>query len=163
MRLTWPRLLLLAGLAGLIIFPAIGDKFYIQLVAKIMLMAIFAMSLDLLAGFTGLVSLGHAAFFGLGAYTLWLLTPSYAAASLWLTLPAAILVAAVAAFIIGFLVLRSSGVYFIMVTLAFTQMFFYYATGAKWLGGSDGAYINVRPSSAFFGWPLVNLANYVDF
>jgi len=163
MRLTWSRLLLLAGLAGLVFFPAIGDKFYIQLVAKIMLMAIFAMSLDLLAGFTGLVSLGHAAFFGLGAYTLWLLTPSYAAASLWLTLPAAILVAAVAALIIGFLVLRSSGVYFIMVTLAFTQMFFYYVTGAKWLGGSDGAYIYVRPSAALFGWMPVNLADYHDF
>jgi branched-chain amino acid transport system permease protein len=157
------RILLLAGLVVLVLFPTIGDKYDLQLLSKIMLMAVFAMSLDLLVGFTGLVSLGHAAFFGLGGYALWLLSPQYAAASLWLTLGAAVILAASAALLIGFLVLRSSGVYFIMVTLAFTQMFFYYVTGAKWLGGSDGAYIYVRPSTTFFGWTPVNLANYVDF
>jgi len=158
-----PRLLLLAGIVALVLFPVIGDKYDLQLLSKVMLMAVFAMSLDLLVGFTGLVSLGHAAFFGLGGYALWLLSPQYAAASLWLSLAAAVAIAALAALLIGFLVLRSSGVYFIMVTLAFAQMFFYYANGAKWLGGSDGAYINVRPSAAFFGWTPVNLAHHVDF
>jgi branched-chain amino acid transport system permease protein len=158
-----PRLLLLAALVALVLFPAIGDKYYLQLLAKVMLMAVFAMSLDLLVGFTGLVSLGHAAFFGLGGYALWLLSPQYAAGSLWLTAAGAVAIAALAALLIGFLVLRSSGVYFIMVTLAFTQMFFYYATGAKWLGGSDGAYIYVRPSMTLFGWTPVNLANHIDF
>ena len=113
-----------------------------------MIMAIFAMSLDLLVGFAGMVSLGHAAFFGVGAYALYLLSPEYGAASLFVSLPAAVAAAAIVALIIGLLVLRSSGVYFIMVTLAFGEMFFYYATGARWLGGSDGAYIYQRPTAA---------------
>lgn len=163
MTLRASRILLPASVVVLALFPLMGDKYDLQLLSKVMLMAVFAMSLDLLVGFTGLVSLGHAAFFGLGGYVLWLLSPQYAAASLWLSLAAAVAVAALAALLIGLLVLRSSGVYFIMVTLAFTQMFFYYTTGAKWLGGSDGAYISVRPNTALFGWTPVNLANYVDF
>jgi branched-chain amino acid transport system permease protein len=121
------------------------------------------MSLDLLAGFTGLVSLGHAAFFGLGAYTLWALSPDYAAASLWLSLPAAAGVAALGALVIGLLVLRSSGVYFIMVTLAFTQMFFYYVTGAKSLGGSDGAYVYVKPDASLLGVSPFDLGKPLHF
>ncbi len=109
------------------------------------------------------VSLGHAAFFGVGAYTLMLLSPQYAAASLWLSLPAALAAAAAAAFAIGLLVLRSSGVYFIMATLAFTQMFFYYVTGAKALGGSDGAYIYVKPDAAIFGVTPFRLADPSQF
>ena len=161
-RATLPMLLALALLA-LLLFPVIGDKFYLQLLSKIMLMAIFAMSLDLLVGFTGLVSLGHAAFFGLGAYALWFMSPKYAAASLYLSLPFAIGVTALAALIIGLLVLRSSGVYFIMVTLAFAQMFYYYALGAKWMGGSDGAYIYVRPDTSLAGWAPADLGNHVHF
>ena len=79
------RILLAASIVALALFPLVGDKYDLQLLAKIMLMAVFAMSLDLLVGFTGLVSLGHAAFFGLGGYALWLLSPQYSAASLWLT------------------------------------------------------------------------------
>lgn len=156
---------ILLGLALLLLlaFPLIGDKFYLQLLSKIMLMAIFAMSLDLLVGFTGLVSLGHAAFFGLGAYALWFLSPKYAAADLYLSLPAALGVTALAALVVGLLVLRSSGVYFIMVTLAFAQMFYYYALGAKWMGGSDGAYVYVRPDASLAGWAPFDLGNYVHF
>jgi len=153
----------LVALILLALIPLIGDKYELQLLSKIMLMAIFAMSLDLLVGFTGLVSLGHAAFFGLGGYLLWFLSPQYAATNLWLSLVEVVAIAAVTALLIGSLVLRSSGVYFIMVTLAFAQMFFYYTTGAKWLGGSDGAYIYVRPSAAIFDWVPFNLANYVQF
>ncbi|HXP76153.1 MAG TPA: branched-chain amino acid ABC transporter permease, partial [Stellaceae bacterium] len=142
------RALLLAGLAALALYPLLGDAFYLQLFAKIMISAVFAMSLDLLVGFTGLVSLGHAAFFGLGAYTLMLLSPQYAAASLWLSLPIAVAVAAIGALVIGALVLRTYGVYFIMVTLAFAQMLYYFATDSKALGGSDGAYIYVKPDAA---------------
>ena len=150
---------LLVAVAALLAFPALAGRFYLQLVSKIMIMAIFAMSLNLLVGCTGLVSLGHAAFFGVGAYTLMLLSPQYAAASLWLSLPAAVIAAAVAALVIGLLVLRSSGVYFIMATLAFTQMFFYYVTGSKVLGGSDGASIYVRPDAALFGIAPFRLAD----
>ena len=154
---------LLACVAALLAFPALAGRFYLQLVSKIMIMAVFAMSLNLLVGCTGLVSLGHAVFFGLGAYTLMLLSPQYGAASLWLSLPAAIAVAAVAACAIGLLVLRSSGVYFIMATLAFTQMFFYFVTGSKALGGSDGAYIYVKPDAAIFGITPFRLADPVQF
>ena len=142
------HLVLLLALAALLLFPAVADRFYLQLFSKIMIFGIFAMSLDMLVGFTGLVSLGHGAFFGIGAYALLLLSPQYAAADLWFSLPAAIAAAAVAALAIGLLVLRSSGVYFIMATLAFTQMFFYYVTGSKALGGSDGAYIFVKPDAS---------------
>ncbi len=157
------RIALLVGALGLALFPLVGATFYLQLVAKIMILAIFAMSLDLLVGFTGLVSLGHAAFFGLGAYTLMLLSPEYQAANFWLSLLAAMAVAATAAFVIGALVLRTSGVYFIMVTLAFAQMLFYFATGSKRLGGSDGAYIYVKPDAAILGWTPFNLGSRVQF
>src|SRR5260221_3123647 len=151
------------GVVALLAFPALAGRFYLQLVSKIMIMAIFAMSLNLLVGCTGLVSLGHAAFFGVGAYTLMLLSPQYTAASLWLSLPAALAAAAVAALAIGLLVLRSSGVYFIMATLAFTQMFFYYVTGSKALGGSDGAYIYVKHHAALFGVTPFRLADPIQF
>jgi branched-chain amino acid transport system permease protein len=154
---------LLACVAALIAFPALAGRFYLQLVSKIMIMAIFAMSLNLLVGCTGLISLGHAAFFGVGAYTLMLMSPQYAAASLWLSLPAAVVAAAAAALVIGLLVLRSSGVYFIMATLAFTQMFFYYVTGSKALGGSDGAYIYVKPDAAILGVTPFRLADPIQF
>lgn len=160
-RLT-PILMALC-LAALVAFPGIADKFYLQLFGKIMIMAIFAMSLDLLVGFTGLISLGHAAFFGVGGYMLWLLSPEYAPANLWISLPLAIAAAAVAALVVGFLVLRSSGVYFIMATLAFTQMFFYYVTGAKALGGSDGANIDSKPVARILGHLPFNLAHADDF
>ena len=157
------RLLLLLGLAALLLFPLIADRFSLQLLAKAMLMAMFAMSLDLLVGFSGLVSLGHTAFFGIGAYALMLLSPQAAAANLWLTLPVAVGAAAIAALAIGCLVLRSSGVYFIMVTLAFTQMLHYFAIGQKWLGGSDGAYVYVKPSPAILGFVPFDLKYPLHF
>jgi branched-chain amino acid transport system permease protein len=157
------RALLLIALAALALYPIAGDVFYLQLFAKIMIFAIFAMSLDLLVGFTGLISFGHAAFFGLGAYTLMLLSPEYTAASLWLSLPLAVAAAAIAALIIGALVLRTSGVYFIMVTLAFAQMLYYFAIKSKALGGSDGAYIYVKPDAAILGWRPFDLGNRVHF
>jgi branched-chain amino acid transport system permease protein len=156
-------IVLLACVAALIAFPALAGRFYLQLVSKIMIMAIFAMSLNLLVGCTGLISLGHAAFFGVGAYTLMLMSPQYAAASLWLSLPVAVVAAGAAALLIGLLVLRSSGVYFIMATLAFTQMFFYYVTGSKALGGSDGAYIYVKPDAAILGVTPFRLADPTQF
>jgi branched-chain amino acid transport system permease protein len=154
---------MLLCLAALLAFPAIANKFYLQLFGKILIMAIFALSLNLLVGFTGLISLGHAAFFGVGGYMLWLLSPEYGAANFWTSLPLAMIAAAIAALVVGFLVLRSSGVYFIMATLAFTQMFFYYVSGAKFLGGSDGATIDSKPSMKLLGTAPINLAHAADF
>ena len=136
---------LVLGLVALVAFPFFGTEFYAQMVARMMILAIFAMSLDLLLGVTGMVSLGHAAYFGLAGYALAFLTPETGPASLWLTLPVAVGASALAALLIGFFVVRTHGIYFIMVTMAFAQMVFYIFFDNKPLGGSDGLYIN-RPS-----------------
>ena len=146
------KLILGMGLVALIAFPFVGTPFYTEMVTRMMIMAIFAMSLDLLQGVTGLVSLGHAAYFGLAGYALAFLTPQGEAVSLWWTLPVAVLASGLAALIIGFFVVRTHGIYFIMVTMAFAQMVYYLFFDNKILGGSDGLYINFKPSAALFGW-----------
>ena len=146
------QLVLGMGLAALLAFPFVGTPFYTEMVTRMMIMAIFAMSLDLLQGVTGLVSLGHAAYFGLAGYALAFLTPQNEAVSLWWTLPVAVLASGLAALVIGFFVVRTHGIYFIMVTMAFAQMVFYVFFDNKVLGGSDGLYINFKPSAAIFGW-----------
>ena len=138
------------ALVALAAFPWVGSEFYAQMVARMMILAIFAMSLDLLQGVTGLVSLGHAAYFGLAGYALAFLTPEGAAVSLWWSLPVAVLVSGLAALVIGFFVVRTHGIYFIMVTMAFAQMVFYLFFDNKKLGGSDGLYINFKPDAGFF-------------
>ena len=141
---------LVAGLVALAAFPFVGTDFYAQMVARMMILAIFAMSLDLLQGVTGLVSLGHAAYFGLAGYALAFLTPQDTPVSLWWTLPAAVAASALAALVIGFFVVRTRGIYFIMVTMAFAQMVFYLFFDNKVLGGSDGIYINFKPTAGLF-------------
>lgn len=158
-----PRGVLIAAVLLLALFPLIGTTFYLQLGAKIMIMAIFALSLDLLVGHTGLVSLGHAAYFGIAAYTLALVSPKYEAANLWLTLPLAMAAAAIAALVIGFLVVRTAGVYFIMVTLAFAQMLYSVFHDTKIAGGSDGIYVLVRPELTIAGFKPFDLESPVEF
>ena len=160
------RLFLLACVIALALFPVFpfsGAAFYVDLLTKVMIMAVFALSLDLLVGYTGLVSFGHAAFFGIGAYTAALLSPKYEAASLWLTLPAAVLIAAFAAFVIGIFVLRTRGIYFIMVTLAFAQMIYFLFHDTKLGGGSDGIYLNFKPEVKIGGVSLFDLGNALHF
>jgi branched-chain amino acid transport system permease protein len=125
----------------------------------VMILAIFALSLDLLVGYTGLVSFGHAAFFGIGAYALGLMTPKYEAASLWLTLPAAVLAAGLAALVVGMFVVRVKGVYFIMATLAFAQMFYFVFHDTKFGRGSDGISMNFKPVAAIGRFVPVDLGN----
>jgi branched-chain amino acid transport system permease protein len=162
-NITLPRAALILSALLLATFPLMASTFYVQLGAKILIMAIFALSLDLLVGHTGLVSLGHAAYFGLAAYVLALISPKYEAASLWLTLPVAIAVAAAAALIIGFLVVRTAGIYFIMVTLAFAQMLYSVFHDTKLGGGSDGIYISVRPELPVAGIKPLDLENPLHF
>ena len=150
---------LCAVLALLALFPLAGATFYTELVTKVMILAIFALSLDLLVGYTGLVSFGHAAYYGVGAYTLGLLAPKYEAASLWLTLPAAMFAAGLAALVVGVFVVRVKGIYFIMVTLAFAQMFYFVFHDTKFGGGSDGISMNFKPVAAIGGFTPVDLAN----
>lgn len=161
--ITLPRSLLLIALVLLALFPLTGSTFYIQLGAKILIMAIFALSLDLLVGHTGLVSFGHAAYFGLAAYALALISPKYEAANVWLTLPLAMGIAAFAALVIGFFVLRTTGVYFIMVTLAFAQMLYSVFHDTRLGGGSDGLYIYVRPELTIAGFKPLDLESPLQF
>lgn len=158
------RLAVLAALAvALVALPFVADKFYVQLATKVLILAIFAMSLDLLVGYTGLVSLGHAAFFGFAGYLLALVSPQYEAASLWTSLAIALAGSALLALVIGALVLRTSGIYFIMVTLAFGEMLFHVFHDTSIAGGSDGIYIYVRPVGTIFGWQPFDLEEFTHF
>ena len=150
---TLPRsiqLLMLLGLAALAAFPFVGSDFYMAMVNRMMILAIFAMSLDLLQGVTGMVSLGHAAYFGIAGYALAFVTPANEPISLYAGLPLAVGASALAALVIGFLVVRTHGIYFIMVTMAFAQMVFYVFFDNKALGGSDGIFLNFRPDALLF-------------
>ena len=154
-------ILKLIAIAIIACVPLSGESFYIEIVGKVLVMAIFAMSLDLLVGFTGLVSFGHAAYFGIAAYSVALLSPEYEAASLWYVLPASVGLAALGAFVIGLFVLRTKGIYFIMVTLAFAQMAYFIFHDTALGGGSDGMYLNNKPSAAIFGWEPFDLNNEI--
>jgi branched-chain amino acid transport system permease protein len=150
----WP---LAAALIALAVFPQIGGSFYIDLALTTVILSNFALSLELLVGRTGLVSFGHAAFFGIAAYATALLSPAASAASLAWLVPAVLLITALAAAAIGALCLRTRGVYFIMVTLAFAQMTYFVFHDMKFAGGSDGRYLYVKPVLAVGGVTLLDL------
>ena len=141
-------------LLALAAFPQADQEFYTELVTRVMILSIFAISLDLLVGYTGLISFGHAAWFGMGGYVFALLGTKYQiTSSLWLTLPASMLVTALAAFVVGLFVLRTRGMFFIMVTLAFAQIFYFLFHDVKALGGSsDGMNLRGKPSAAIGDW-----------
>jgi branched-chain amino acid transport system permease protein len=151
------------ALVALAIFPWVGGKFYVDLAQTTMILSIFALSLELLVGNTGLVSFGHAAFFGIAAYATVLLSPQADAPSLAWLLPAVLAVTALAAAVIGAFSLRTRGVYFIMVTLAFAQMAYYVFHDTKLAGGSDGIYLYVKPVLAIADFTLLDLANAHTF
>ncbi|HET9580592.1 MAG TPA: branched-chain amino acid ABC transporter permease [Usitatibacter sp.] len=123
---------------------AFGQEYYVGLAARILVFGIAATSLNLIVGYGGMVSFGHAAFFGSGAYAVAVLA-SYGIASPWVAWPAAMAVAAAFAAAIGAASLRTRGLYFIMITLAFAQMVFYLAVSLKALGGDDGLSLAARP------------------
>ena len=138
--------LLPVGVAlALAVLPFVISSYQQDLVLKVLIYAIFALSLELLVGTTGLVSLGHAAFLGIGAYVAALGSPASESASVLWLLPAAMGCAAVYALFVGALSLRTKGVYFIMVTLAFAQMAYFVFHDTRIAGGSDGIYLNVKP------------------
>ncbi|MGI9217938.1 MAG: branched-chain amino acid ABC transporter permease [Hydrogenophaga sp.] len=160
------QVVLAVGAIALAAFPLVpleASDFYLQMLTQMMILAIFAMSLDLLQGVTGLVSLGHAAYFGLAGYALAFLTPADTPISLWWSLPLAAAGAGLAALVIGFFVVRTHGIYFIMVTMAFAQMVFFLFFDNKALGGSDGIYVNFRPDATALGIDLENKAHFFYF
>jgi branched-chain amino acid transport system permease protein len=151
----------IAFFVALAAFPLLGLDFYNEMVARIIILSIFAVSLDLLVGYTGLVSLGHAAWFGLGGYTFALLSTQYKlSTSLWVTLPAAMVVTAFLAAIVGLFVLRTKGIFFIMVTLAFAQVFYFLFHDVQAIGGSsDGINLYSKPTATLGDVTVLDLQN----
>ena len=128
------------------ITTAIDEPFYTSLVARIMVFAIAVVSLDLILGYGGMVSFGHAAYLGIGAYAVAI--PSYYGVDNgFLQLPLAVGASALVALVIGAISLRTSGLYFIMITMAFTQMLFFLGISLEEYGGDDG--INTNRSEFF--------------
>jgi branched-chain amino acid transport system permease protein len=126
------------GVIVLVTLPLILPPYYVGLVVKMMVFALFAMSLDLLLGYAGMPSLGHAAYFGMAAYTTGLLALK-AGWTVWLALPAGIAMAALTSVVFGLLALRTRGSYFLMITLALSQVLWGIAFGWRSLtGGDDG-------------------------
>lgn len=131
--------------------PLVVAPYHLQLASTALIGAMFALSLQLLVGATGLVSLGHAAFFGVGAYTVRLLALTGEPPSVLVTLPAAAILSGLVALAVGALALRTRGFYFLMTTLAFGQMLFFLFHDTPLGGGADGVFV-ARPSFSFFGF-----------
>lgn len=152
-RTAFGYIMLALGAALLALMPMLVPPYYVELGTYALIAAMFALSLQLLVGCTGLVSLGHGAFYGLGAYTVYLISPADAGRSIFITLPASIFVAGAVALAVGALSLRTKGFFFLMVTLAFGQMVFFVFHDTRIGGGTDGAYLT-RPLLALFDWEL---------
>jgi len=151
--------LLLAGLLLLPLYSSLaGNLFVLTLFTRIVILAIAAASLNLIMGYGGMMSFGHAAYLGIGGYAVGILAQE-GIGSGFVHFPVALAASAFYALVIGALSLRTRGVYFIMITLAFAQMAYYVASGLSRYGGDDGLTIYKR--SDFAG--LVNLSNRVQF
>jgi branched-chain amino acid transport system permease protein len=137
--------------------PALGQGFYVDLVRRIMIFAIAAVSLNLILGYGGMVSFGHAAYLGIGGYSVAIFA-FYGVNSGPLQWAVAIGASALVALAIGAVSIRTSGVYFIMITLAFTQMLYYLGISIEEYGGDDG--IRLKTRSQF---PLVDLNDPLQF
>ncbi len=130
-------ILLLALLALPWVAHALDEAFYIGVASRVLIFALAATSLNLILGFGGMVSFGHAAYLGIGAYTVGILMDA-GFASAWLAWPAAFVLGGLFALLIGSISLRTRGVYFIMITLAFSQMLYFLMVSLKMYGGDDG-------------------------
>jgi len=129
-----------------------GGSYLMSLGSRVMIFAIAAVALDLLVGYAALISFGHAAYIGLGAYAVGILA-AYGLTDALVSLPVALSVCAVYAFLTGLVCLRTKGVYFIMITLAFGQMAFFTASSLAPFGGDDGLTIASRNTLA--GFPIL--------
>jgi branched-chain amino acid transport system permease protein len=155
-------LVLAAGVLLLAAVPPLaqvaGQLYYIDLIRRVMVFAVAAASLNLILGYGGLVSFGHAAYLGVGAYAVGILA-FYGIYSGWLQWAVAIAASALVALVIGAISVRTRGIYFIMITLAFTQMLYYLGVSVEEFGGDDGMRLKVK--SQFSG--LIDLNDPVSF
>ncbi len=161
-RLNIRNLVVTGLLTFLVLLPVYtalsGNIFLLTLFTRILILALAATSLNLILGYGGMVSFGHAAYLGVGGYVVGILAKE-GVYSGFVQLPLALLVSALFSFVIGLLSLRTRGVYFIMITLAFSQMIYYVAAGLARYGGDDGLTIDRR--SQFAG--LLNLSSKTQF
>lgn len=146
---------LLAALPPVV--TALGQPYYIDLVRRMMILAIAATSLNLILGYGGLVSFGHAAYIGIGAYAVGILA-LYGVTNGWLQWALAIGASALVALAIGAVSIRTSGIYFIMITLAFTQMLYYLGISLDQFGGDDGMRLRAKSQLG-----IVDLADPLQF
>ena len=161
--LLTPRNLVVAAIAALLLLlpvyaHGVGNLFLLSLFTRIVVLAMAAVSLNLIMGFGGMVSFGHAAYIGIGGYVVGILAHE-GVPSGFVQWPLALALSALFALVIGALCLRTRGVYFIMITLAFAQMIYYVAVALDRYGGDDGLTIYRR--SQFGG--LLNLSNKTVF
>ncbi|HBY96625.1 MAG: branched-chain amino acid ABC transporter permease [Ardenticatenaceae bacterium] len=144
-RFAVPLALLAAG----VLLPPFLSTYNLTILTQVLIFGVFAMSLDLLVGYTGMISLGHAAFFGLGAYAAGYVAVHWTPNAL-ATILAALVAAGLGALVIGYLSIRARGVYFLMITLAFAQMIYSLAIKLESItGGSDGLAGIPRPTLGF--------------
>jgi branched-chain amino acid transport system permease protein len=148
LKWRWSGLVLLALIALPFVANVFGEAFYIALATRILIFALAATSLNLILGFGGMVSFGHAAFLGVGAYTVVILS-QMGVVDAWVAWPTAMVVAGLFALLIGAVSLRTQGVYFIMITLAFAQMMYYLVVSFKAYGGDDGMSLPARSLIGF--------------
>ena len=133
-----------------IILPALLPSFHQSLATKVVVFALLAMSLNLIVGYTGLLSLGHAAYFGVAAYTVGVLTVKYGVSSFWVAGLGAIALGTLVAAVFGFLALRTKGIYFLLVTLALGQLVFSAAREWRDVTGADNGLAGIpRPDLGF--------------
>ena len=162
-----PRALAAAAiLAILALMPLltaiIGQPFYLTIVARIMIFGLAALGLNLILGYGGMVSFGHAMYLGIGAYAVAILT-FHGISSGWVHLAAALAVGLATAILLGSVCLRTSGMAFIMITLAFAQMFFFLAVSLKRYGGDDGLSIPARSDFGFVDLGNATLLYYAIY
>ncbi|MBP1316794.1 branched-chain amino acid ABC transporter permease [Herbaspirillum huttiense F1] len=146
-RLFVPLLLVLAVLLPLLA-QASGMEYYIGVVTRILIFAMVAASLNFILGYGGMVSFGHAVFFGLGAYVT-AIASFHGVTSAWLIWLLAALVTGLVGLVIGVIALRTRAVYFIMITMALAQLFYYFFVGFRYYGGDDGLQVTARPLLGF--------------
>jgi len=158
LRTTVGLLLLLALVLLPVYVELTGSRFLLTLFTRIVILALAAVSLNLILGYGGMMSFGHAAYLGIGGYAVGMLAFEGITTG-FVQWPVALLVSAFFALVIGALSLRTRGVYFIMITLAFAQMAYYIVAGLARYGGDDGLTIEKR--SQFIA--PINLSNKVQF
>ncbi|MBC7202716.1 MAG: branched-chain amino acid ABC transporter permease [Pusillimonas sp.] len=149
LRIWFAALFLFALSVVPIIALQIGDTYFITLFSRIMILGMAAVGLNLVLGFGGLVSLGHALYIGMGAYAVGVMS-FHGLNNAWLQLFVAMFCGAIVALLLGAVALRTKGLSFIMITLAFAQMAYYVAVGLRQYGGEDGMALNQRSDFVFF-------------